>query len=140
MSLPFLLEIGCEEIPDWMIVPALKNLQELLDKLFEEHDLGGRVVWADATPRRLVAHVDGLIERQPDAEELVMGPPKTAGPGAAMGFAKKMGVAVEALKVVKSGKGEYFSIMKSITGRDASAILGEALPGLISKIDRKSVV
>ena len=26
MSLPFLLEIGTEEIPDWMIPPALENL------------------------------------------------------------------------------------------------------------------
>ena len=24
---PFLLEIGTEEIPDWMILPALENLQ-----------------------------------------------------------------------------------------------------------------
>src|ERR1700751_3038437 len=29
VSLPFLLEIGTEEIPDWMIVPALNNLQDM---------------------------------------------------------------------------------------------------------------
>ena len=29
MSLPFLLEIGTEEIPDWMIIPALNNLQDM---------------------------------------------------------------------------------------------------------------
>jgi len=28
-TLPFLLEIGTEEIPDWMIQPALKQLGEL---------------------------------------------------------------------------------------------------------------
>ena len=60
MPVPFLLEIGCEEIPDWMIVPALKNLQELLEKLISEHNLDGQVVWTDATPRRLVAYAEGL--------------------------------------------------------------------------------
>ena len=34
---------------------------------------------------------DGLIERQPDTEELVTGPPMSAGDGAAAGFAKKQG-------------------------------------------------
>ena len=102
MSVPFLLEIGCEEIPDWMIVAALKNLQELLEKLIAEHNLGGKVVWTDATPRRLVVYIEDLIERQADSEEVVMGPPKSAGAGAAAGFAKKMGVPQESLKTVKT--------------------------------------
>ena len=33
MSLPFLLEIGTEEIPDWMIPGALENLRLLFEKL-----------------------------------------------------------------------------------------------------------
>ena len=33
MSLPFLLEIGTEEIPDWMIPDALENLRLLFEKL-----------------------------------------------------------------------------------------------------------
>ena len=33
MSLPFLLEIGTEEIPDWMIPSALENLRLLFEKL-----------------------------------------------------------------------------------------------------------
>jgi glycyl-tRNA synthetase beta chain len=134
MPVPFLLEIGCEEIPDWMIVPALKNLQELLEKVISEHNLSGQVAWTDATPRRLVIYVEGLNSRQEDSEEMVMGPPKSAGPGAVTGFAKKMGVDQSALKILKSGKGEYYSIVKAVVGRETKAILAEALPGVISKI------
>ena len=53
MTLDFLLEIGTEEIPDWMIVPALGDLRERFEKLLAEHKLGGGVAWCDATPRRL---------------------------------------------------------------------------------------
>ena len=36
MSLPFLLEIGTEEIPDWMIVPAVNQLENLFQELLDE--------------------------------------------------------------------------------------------------------
>jgi hypothetical protein len=42
VSLPFLLEIGTEEIPDWMIVPALNNLQDMFQALLDQHVLGGK--------------------------------------------------------------------------------------------------
>ena len=59
MSLPFLLEIGTEEIPDWMIPSALENLRLLFEKLDIPHD----TVTLDATPRRLVLRAEGLPER-----------------------------------------------------------------------------
>lgn len=134
MPVAFLLEIGCEEIPDWMIVPALKNLQELFEKVIAEHNLGGQVVWTDATPRRLVLYAEDIKERQEDSEEVIMGPPKSAVPGAVNGFAKKMGVDHSALKILKSGKGEYYSVVKAVKGRETAAIFASALPGVISKI------
>ena len=39
----FLLEVGVEEIPDWMIEPALAELSTRFEKLLEEERLGGRV-------------------------------------------------------------------------------------------------
>jgi glycyl-tRNA synthetase beta chain len=91
MPLPFLLEIGAEEIPDWMIEPALKNLSELFNTVLVENKLGGTVTGTDATPRRLVLHADGLSTRQEDCIELVTGPAKSAPPKAVEGFAKKAG-------------------------------------------------
>lgn len=134
MSLPFLLEIGTEEIPDWMIVSALNQLQDGFQSLLDAHSLGGRVAWVDATPRRLALRADGLIGRQQDTEEVLLGPPKSAGAGAAAGFAKKMGTTADALHVTSTARGEYFSFTRKIAGRAARDILGAELPGLILKI------
>jgi glycyl-tRNA synthetase beta chain len=134
VSLPFLLEIGTEEIPDWMIVPALNNLQGMFQALLDQHVLGGRVTAVDATPRRLVLRADGLLERQADVEEWVLGPPTSVGAGAAAGFAKKMGTTAEKLGTQSTAKGEYFSFAKRTQGQPTGAILARELPDLILKI------
>ena len=128
----FLLEIGAEEVPDWMIVPALADLSGRFQKLLDEAKLAGRVSGTDATPRRLVLTAAGLVDRQADSEEVVSGPPKSAGAGAAQGFAKRNGTTVDKLESVTTDKGEYFSFRKQVKGRPTSEILAEALPGIIA--------
>jgi glycyl-tRNA synthetase beta chain len=130
-TLPFLLEIGSEEIPDWMIGGALEALAASLRQLCEQSKLAVEGVRTDATPRRLVLRADGLQTRQADSVEVLNGPPKAAGEGAAAGFARKLGVEVAALETVTTPKGEYFSYRKKVKGREAAAILAEALPGII---------
>src|SRR5580704_6496853 len=134
MSLPFLLEIGTEEIPDWMISPAIKQLRELFQDLLDRTKLAGTIASVDATPRRLVLQAEGLAERQADSEELILGPPKSAGTGAATGFAKKMGTTPDQLGTETGAKGEYFSFKKHLKGQDTNAILATELPQLILKI------
>jgi glycyl-tRNA synthetase beta chain len=134
MSLPFLLEIGVEEVPDWMIKPALQQMRELLTAIIEENNLGGSVTSADATPRRLVLRAEGIREAQTDETKVVSGPPVSSGKGAAQGFAKKNGVAVEELQTVQTSKGEYYSYNKFVPGRKSSDVLAGALPGMITKI------
>jgi glycyl-tRNA synthetase beta chain len=134
VSLPFLLEIGTEEIPDWMIVPALNNLQDMFQSLLDQHALGGKVSSTAATPRRLVLRAEGLVDRQADTEELVLGPPKSVGAGAAAGFAKKMGTTPDQLKTETTAKGEYFAFSKRTQGQPTAAILARELPNLILKI------
>jgi glycyl-tRNA synthetase beta chain len=135
MSLPFLLEIGVEEIPDWMIEPALLNLRELFTSLIAEHNLGGAVTSTDATPRRLVLRAEGLLESQANEIKAVSGPPVSAAEGAVSGFAKKMGVTVADLEKVQTPRGEYWSYNRHVPGRRTLDVLAEALPGLISKIN-----
>jgi glycyl-tRNA synthetase beta chain len=134
VSFPFLLEIGTEEIPDWMIIPALNQLQDNFQSLLDQQSLGGKVTAADATPRRLVIKANGLLERQPDAEELVSGPPKSAGPGAAAGFAKKQGATPEQLITQTTPKGEYYFLTKRTQGQPTADILARELPHLILKL------
>jgi len=114
-----LLEIGTEEIPHWMIPSALAQLAKL--------DLLGASANVDATPRRLVVRATGLPERTPDAEQVVKGPPITAGDKAAEGFAKKQGADASALRKA----GNYYELVKKVSGRAASDILAESLPSAI---------
>lgn len=124
-----LLEIGVEEIPDWMIVDGLNHLASKLGDLVA--GLGGKVVLADATPRRLAVKLEGLAEREADRVEVVSGPPKQANPQAVEGFAKKNGVSASDLELVEGPKGTYYTFRKQVSGRTASEILSAGLPGLI---------
>jgi len=119
VSLDFLLEIGTEEIPHWMIPGALAQLSRL--------DLLGATPQVDATPRRLVVRAQGLPERTPDSEQIVKGPPITAGDKAAEGFAKKQGADASALRKT----GNYYELVKKVSGRAAGDILAESLPAAI---------
>ena len=130
MSVPFLLEIGTEEIPDWMIPGALESL----DLLFEKTGIPHETVRLDATPRRLVLRAEGLPERQADSEEKVMGPAKAAPTQAVAGFARKQGVQPEDLGVESTAKGEYYVFVKKVKGRETRELLAEALPGVILQI------
>jgi len=130
MSVPFLLEIGTEEIPDWMIPAALVSLRVLFEKLDIAHDS----VTMDATPRRLVLRAEGLPARQADSEERVLGPAKSAPPKAVDGFARKHGISPEALTVESTPKGDYYTFVRTVTGRTTREILAEALGGIILQI------
>jgi len=134
MSLPFLLEIGVEEVPDWMIVPALDNMRELFTAILTEHRLGGTVTSVDATPRRLGLRAEGLLEAQPDQTVTVSGPPASANEGAVAGFAKKQGVALADLKKVPTAKGNYWTFEKHVPGRKTADVLAESLAAFVGKI------
>lgn len=126
MSLPFLLEIGTEEIPDWMIPPALDNLRTL----FTEAAGGEFGAVVDATPRRLVLRATGLPEKQADIGKKVAGPAVDAAPAAVAGFARKQGVEPAELQ---QEDGRYV-FSKVIPGRTTRDILADALPGIVLKI------
>ncbi len=117
MSLDFLLEIGTEEIPHWMIPSALAQLEKL--------DLLGATPRVDATPRRLVVRATGVPAATAAREEIVKGPPVASGEKAAQGFAKKHGVDASQIQV----NGNYYELRKTFPGRAAREILA-ASPAL----------
>lgn len=133
-ELPFLLEIGTEEIPDWMIEPALADLRRAFEQVVVESRLGGRVTSVDATPRRLVLRAEGLAASQADETRVLSGPPVASGEGAARGFAKKNGVEPGALEKTSTAKGEYWTLRLTVRGRRTPEILAEALPSVITRI------
>jgi len=115
----FLLEIGTEEIPHWMIPGALKQLAAM--------NLFGATPQVDATARRLVVRATNLPERTPDEEQVIKGPPLSAGDKAAAGSAKKQGVELTAMTKV----GDYYELRKQIPGRAVRDILAETLAATI---------
>jgi len=128
-----LLEIGCEEIPDWMLEGASSYLANAVLELLDQEKLGASLVRKDVTPRRLVIRAEGLWTGQADSVDLVWGPPKSAQPAAIAGFAKKQGVSPDQLQIQFDGKVDKYSLYRKTPGRAALDILAESLPQLILK-------
>jgi glycyl-tRNA synthetase beta chain len=140
MNQGMLLEIGTEEIPSPFIPAALVGMRELLKKEidFQRVECGETKVMG--TPRRLTLFAE-LADRQLPLEQERIGPPKSVAfdpqgkpTKAALGFAQKEGVRVEALDVVATDKGEYLCVRKREEGRATRDILSETLPRLITAI------
>ncbi|MFL6450634.1 MAG: glycine--tRNA ligase subunit beta [Bryobacteraceae bacterium] len=128
----FLLEIGTEEIPDWMIDSALADLQTKFQAAFGE--FGGDALRTEATPRRLVLFANGLLDRAPDTQVVAQGPYLSAGPKAAEGFAKKQSTTVDQLVKVKDAKGERYALHQHVKGQAAEQALRAKLPAIVAGI------
>ncbi|MGB2623706.1 MAG: glycine--tRNA ligase subunit beta [Candidatus Acidiferrum sp.] len=134
-----LLEVGSEEIPAGMLPKAEEDLRANLEKLLAAENLSdGVTVETYSAPRRLVAHVGGLREKQADVVSEVTGPPKSVAydavgepTRAALSFAEKQGLTLKELFFVKTPKGEYLAAKQVKRGRTAEQILTEILPRVI---------
>jgi glycyl-tRNA synthetase beta chain len=132
----FLLEVGTEEIPDWMVEGALADLEKRFRDTLDKAGLAGGVsIRTAATPRRLTLIADGLAAGQADRDEILSGPPKNIAyddegnlTKAAIGFAKRAGVEPDELEVGDDGK---LRVERKIAGRPTADILADALPDVI---------
>ncbi|HSQ77328.1 MAG TPA: glycine--tRNA ligase subunit beta [Nitrospirota bacterium] len=143
MAKEFLLEIGTEEIPSGFINPAIEKMKELFASLaaLGRVAIEDRQVQSFGTPRRLVLHVPQLAEQQQDISKEVVGPPKKVAfdpegkpTKAALVFAEKNGVSVDALTTKSTGKGEYVVAQIDEKGGATVDWLRQTLPGFILSI------
>ncbi len=143
MDRELLIEIGVEELPAGWMPGLTRQLAERVAARLAELRIAspGVPVETFCTPRRLTARVAKIAERQEDFDETISGPPLSAALGAdgkptpaALGFAKKQGVAFEALDRVKTPKGEYLSFRRHHRGRSAVDTLPELLGGLLREL------
>jgi len=136
----FLLEIGCEEIPARMIDAASAELRERVAALLTRERLAATEITTLDTPRRLALMASGIAVAQADVVEQLTGPSvahayKDGQPtAAAHGFAKKAGVDVLQLEVIKTPKGDCVAAKFTKKGRTAAEILAEGLPKEIAAI------
>ena len=136
-QLPFVLEIGTEELPYGDVEDMLTQLRERVPAWLDELRLEHGPVRVEATPRRAAVFVETLSPSQPDLEELVKGPPAERAfdadgnpTKAAEGFARGKGVDVSALETREIDGGNYVVAVVKSEGRPAPEVLAEALPGL----------
>jgi glycyl-tRNA synthetase beta chain len=138
-SARLLLEIGVEELPASFVAGALAAMPDLMATGLRHARLSHGAIRAFGTPRRLALWVEELAEHTADLSEKVMGPPKAAAyepdgtpKKAAEGFAKKLGIPVDALVIEETDKGPYVAGLREEKGKPAAAVL----PALIDRLFR----
>ena len=132
----FLLEIGLDEVPARMIAGAEAELGRRVSELLTRERLldAGAKLTTYSTPRRLAVLVEGVLAQQADSQDQLTGPSwqvafKNGAPTkAAEAFAKKAGVALEALEKVSNVKGEYVGATVKRQGRKTAELLAAELP------------
>ncbi|WP_414755430.1 glycine--tRNA ligase subunit beta [Anabaena sp. CCY 9910] len=142
----FLLEVGTEELPASFLSGAIAQWRSRIPQSLAANSLTSESVEVYGTPRRLAVLITGLPSQQPDREEEIKGPPAQAAfkdgqpTPAAVGFAKKQGVELEALEVRPTDKGEFVFVQKKTPGRPVAEILTELVPQWIYHLEGKRLM
>jgi glycyl-tRNA synthetase beta chain len=139
MSVPandFLVELGTEELPPLALPDLQRAFAEGVRAGLAESGVPHGELKSFATPRRLAVLVRALASMQPAQALKLKGPPVTAAfdkagkpTAAATKFAEKCGVAVDALKRVTEGKGEFLYFEGEKPGLTTVSLL----PGIVQK-------
>ncbi|MBF0279343.1 MAG: glycine--tRNA ligase subunit beta [SAR324 cluster bacterium] len=130
----YLLEIGLEEMPAQMILPAVQQLADSIQSTCQKNKLSLEKLETYSTPRRLAVLVSGLPDKQEDQNLEIKGPPLTIAKEengdwskAAQGFAKKNQVSETELFVQKFKNQDFVFARKEIQGKATSLVFKEHL-------------
>ena len=121
----FVLEIGTEELPSRFLAGEEAYLSQSFDTALKENFLEHGSIRVYTTPCRAAVIIDNLSPVQPTREEEVSGPPariawKDGVPSKALeGFARTNGVEVKDVYTIKTPKGEYVAVKKTVGGGGA---------------------
>jgi glycyl-tRNA synthetase beta chain len=146
----FLLEVGTEELPASFIVDALRQWQERIPKILDEHQLTTSKVSVYGTPRRLAVLIDGLPVQQSDRSVELKGPavgsafvngnPQGEPTKALLGFAKSKGIDLKDIFIKETDKGAFVFANQQIVGRQTADILQELAPSWITGLEGKRLM
>ena len=76
MTKNLLVELGLEEIPAYIITPAMNQLRDRMATFLTDNRLAFESMDVFSTPRRLAVRVRGLADQQTDLTEDFKGPAK----------------------------------------------------------------
>ncbi len=127
-----LLELFSEEIPSRMQTRAREDLARLLGQALAAAGLEYRAIKTFATPRRLVAAVDGLPARSPAVREEKKGPRVDAPEAAINGFLKSAGLSsIDQAERREDKKGAFYVALIEKRGRATAEVVAEIVPQIV---------
>lgn len=141
MANDLLIEILCEELPPKSLLTLSKSFQEGVEQGLKEKRLAFESVTSYPSPRRLALIVHALDAQQADQTLTKQGPAvvhafdKAGTPTkAAEGFAKGLGVSVDALTTVKTDKGERLAYTLEEKGQKTVTLLESIINQSLAKL------
>ncbi|MFH1618279.1 MAG: glycine--tRNA ligase subunit beta, partial [bacterium] len=136
-----LLEIGVENLPARFVGPALVQLEESVIKRLVADSLEFKRVKVTGTYKRLIVLIERLEEKSAEQTKEIAGPPVRllrdeggAWTAQSLGFARSHGVSPEELVTVKSSKGEFLAVRRTIPGEPAVKLLSKIFFQAISSL------
>ncbi len=135
----FLFEIGVEDLPPGFVKYGREHIQKTVPELLSKHRINFDGLSVYGTPRRLAFIIKNCAERQSDSEEIATGPALRVAydadgspTKAAIGFARSVGVPVDALHSVETAKGEYVAAKKAFIGKPTVDVMPELVETLVA--------
>ena len=135
----FLVEIGTEELPPKALRSLMEAFASSLEAAVDDARLGHGAVRPYASPRRLAVMIENLELAQEDRKSTQKGPPVKVAfddhgkpTPAAMAFAKKCGVEVDALERETTDKGEWLVSEVVEKGRKADEVMPELIENALA--------
>jgi len=131
-----LIEIGTEELPASVILPALEFLKERFNSI-----LGAKHVKTYGTPRRLTLLFKDFSNKRSLKEEIIFGPPRNVAfdkegkPTKALeGFLRKNKATPNEVKILKKNKGEYVAVVRHVEEKAPVEKLKESFEEVLLEI------
>ncbi|MGT2755908.1 glycine--tRNA ligase subunit beta [Streptococcus ovuberis] len=130
MTKTVLIELGLEEIPAYIVTPAMNQLRDKVAHFLTENRLAFETIEAFSTPRRLAVRIRGLADQQTDLTEDFKGPAKKIAldadgnfTKAAEGFVRGKGLTTADIRFEEMKGEEYVYVTKNEAGQPAETVL-----------------
>lgn len=130
MTKTVLIELGLEEIPAYIVTPAMNQLKDKVTAFLADNRLSFEGIEAFSTPRRLAVRIRGLADQQTDLTEDFKGPAKKIAldadgnfTKAAEGFVRGKGLTTADIRFEEIKGEEYVYVTKNEAGQPAETVL-----------------
>lgn len=129
-----LVELLTEELPPKALQGLAETFRDALAAGLTDLLPGADAARCFASPRRLAVLIQGVLGKSLDTTKETMGPPLSAGPEAAKGFARKCGIPVESLTKHQTARGEVWLARYSVAGIKLDEVLAQRVDAALKAL------